>query len=85
MNKKGASLFVAFMIGTLCFFLAYGLAAPLTSAVTSSMSSLGCTTIGINASLNYTQQATCTMIDTIAPVFIGFIFGIAGAIIGASR
>lgn len=84
MNKRGASIFVAFMIGVLCFFLAWGLAVPLTTAATSSMSSLNCG-IGVNASLNYTQQATCTQIDTIVPVFIGFIIGIAGVVIGASR
>lgn len=80
MNKKGAVFIYVFMLAVLCFFLGYALASPLSEVTYEAYtnSQIDCT----NSSISNQNKAVCAQIDIIAPVFVGIIFGLGGALLG---
>jgi len=81
MNKKGMVIIYAFMLGIVCFLLGMALANPMRLTIEESMNSdeLNCT----NPSISQTDQANCTSLDILTPLFSGLIFGLAGMLLGA--
>lgn len=79
-NKRGSSIFVILMLAVVLFLLGMALATPLKEVVSESMNSdeLNCS----NPSISNQNKAVCTSLDLFNPVFIGFIFGLGGAVIG---
>lgn len=72
-------MILAFMLGVIFFLLGMGLAKPLTDVTNEARNpdGLDCA----NVSLSNQDKANCTAVDTIPPVFIGIVFGLAGLIL----
>lgn len=78
MNKKGTVIFFALMLAVVFFLLGLALAPALTEVVDESMTRLDCT----NSSISSFDKGTCTIMDLNSPLFIAFIFSLAGGILG---
>ena len=81
MNTKGATMFVAFMIGIVCFFLGLALTPAIEDVVFENTHNdiLNCS----NVSLGQQDKATCTSTDLFIPLITGLCFGLGGMLIGA--
>lgn len=81
MDKKGTSFFLVLMMAIIFFILGVALAQPLSETVQESRttSELNCS----NSSIGSVKKASCVITDLYAPYFIGVIFGLAGAVLGA--
>lgn len=77
-GKLGQTLFVAFMLGVVCFILGLALGKPMTDVVTDSMTQLDCS----NSTITDQTKAVCTSLDLFVPLMTGLIFGLAGLLIG---
>ena len=80
MNTKGLVPIFALMLGVLLFILGMAIAPALKDTTNEAMQSsfLDCS----NSSITDQNKAVCASIDTMQPVFIGVIFGLAGLLIG---
>lgn len=78
MDKKGTVALYLFMLGIVFFFLGMALAPSLTDTTNESRTELDCS----NASIINQNKAVCYQMDSMPPLYVGFIFGIAGIILG---
>lgn len=81
MNKKGqANIFVALMLGILFFLIGLAIAPALTEISNEARdnTNLDCA----NTSITNQDKAICVQIDTMPPLYVGIIFGLAGLLIG---
>ena len=80
MNKKGFAILVSLMLAVVFFILGMALAPALKDTTQEAMDSymLNCS----STSITQTTQAVCTSIDMFLPLFVGLIFGVAGALVG---
>jgi hypothetical protein len=78
MNKRGSAFFVYFMLGIVFFLLGLALAPALTQTTGEAQTELDCS----NESISNQNKAVCYQTDSMAPLFIGAIFGFAGIILG---
>ena len=76
MNKKGSTILLAFMLGTLFFIVGLALAAPLKDFLTETMNQAG--VISCPTAVDQQTKSYCTAIDMLLPLFIGVVFGSAG-------
>ena len=75
MNKRGSvTLFLSLMIGIVLFFLGLNLAKPLSDVVADAR---GTTQLNCTNAVEYQDKANCVMVDTLLPLFIGFLFALA--------
>jgi len=81
MNKNGSSFFLVLMLAVIFFVLGLALSTPLNQVVQESRTSalMNCT----NTSIDSYQKGACIITDLYSPYFVGILFGIAGAILGA--
>jgi ABC-type sugar transport system substrate-binding protein len=81
MNKRGTSFFLILMLAVIFFLLGLALASPLNAVVQESRTTaaLNCT----NSSIDSYKKGACVITDLYSPYFVGILFGIAGAILGA--
>jgi len=80
LNKRGQTgFFYLIMIGITMFIIGFALANVLVTNNTQVRTNLDCG----NESIDTSQQVTCTMVDIVAPWFIGLIFGLGGLALGA--
>jgi hypothetical protein len=79
MNKRGQTIFVALMLGVVCFWLGLTLAKPFSEVVNEARAEgqLNCSTV-----TEYQDKANCVVVDSLLPLLIGTIFGIGGFFIG---
>ena len=83
MNKRGQTVFVAFMIGIVCFVLGLALSPAIKDVITSDtvsgVNGLDCS----NSSITNQNKAVCTSLDLNIALFTGLIFGLAGFLVTA--
>jgi hypothetical protein len=77
MNKKGIAAFYFFMIGIVFFLLGLALAPALVDTSGEAQTELDCT----NNSISNQDMSVCYQIDSIPPLYVGVIFGLAGMIL----
>jgi hypothetical protein len=78
-NKRGQTIFVALMLGIVCFWLGLTLATPFSQVISDAKGEgqLNCSTV-----TSYQDKANCVVVDSLLPLFIGTVFGIGGFFIG---
>lgn len=81
MNKRGNAIFFLLMMGVVFFLLGLALAPALKDVASEAMSTpeLNCSATDITDQ----DQATCTSIDVMQPIYTGIVFGLAGLLIAA--
>lgn len=80
MNNRGqAGYFYLMMIGIVLFILGFELASALVTNSTNVRTNLDCG----NSSISVDQKVTCGVVDIIAPLVTGLIFGLGGIAFGA--
>lgn len=81
-NKRGQVVFIAFMLGVVCFVLGLALTPALKDVIQDS------TVMGVdgldcdNVAITNQDKSICTQIDMFLPLFMGIIFGLGGSAIG---
>jgi hypothetical protein len=80
-NKRGQTIFLSLMIGVICFWLGLTLAHPMSQIVNDARNN-GDTNLSCSTAVTYQEKANCVAVDTMLPLMIGTIFGIAGFFIG---
>lgn len=78
MNKRGSTALVYLMMGIIFFLLGLALSPALVDTTEESRDDLDCS----NSSISNQDKAICYQIDTFNPLWIGFMFGLAGIILG---
>lgn len=76
-DKRGQIVFVYFMIGVLFFVLGMAIAPALTDTSNEVQGNLDCD----NASISNQDKSVCYQVDSMAPLFIGVIFGFGGILL----
>ncbi len=76
-SKKGMAAIYYFMIAILFFVVGLAIAPALINTSDESQTELDCT----NSSISNQDKSVCYQIDSMAPVYIGIIFGLGGIII----
>jgi hypothetical protein len=77
-NKKGLTFFLVLMLSITFFVLGLALSVPLTEMVNEKFTEQGCA-----AATDSFIKGGCVLMDLMTPLFIGVVFGVAGALIGA--
>jgi hypothetical protein len=79
MNKQGSVAIVFFMVAILLFLLALALTPSLVDTTTEAGNSteLNCS----NVSISNADKAVCYQLDTLPPLYIGLLAGLAGLIL----
>ena len=79
-NKKGQmGMFFLFMIGVVMFIIGLSLSSVLVSSNNQVRTNMDCS----NTTISTDRKVTCGVVDVIAPLVIGTIFGLAGLAFGA--
>ena len=76
-GKQGQVIFVYFMIGVVFFLLGLALAYPLTQTTGEAQEELDCS----NESISNQNKSVCYQVDSMTPLYIGLIFGLAGILL----
>ena len=77
-NNKGFTFLLVLMLSVTFFVIGLALAVPLTEIINEKMTEQSCAT-----ATDSFIKAGCVIMDLMTPTFIGVIFGVAGAIVGA--
>jgi hypothetical protein len=77
-NKRGGTFLLVLMLSVTFFILGLALAPPLTQLVNEKLIEQSCTT-----ATDSFIRGGCLLMDLITPAFVGVVFGVAGALIGA--
>jgi hypothetical protein len=76
MNKKGSTILIMFMMGTLFFVVGLALAPALKTFLTETMNQTGI--ISCPTATDQQTKSYCTAIDMMLPLFVGIALGMAG-------
>lgn len=79
MNLRGQTIFLAFMLAIVFFFLGLMIAPVLIHSVGAGRDVMDCN----NSSITTSQKINCTAYDLVAPYIIGLLFAFGGGLIGS--